>query len=120
MKKYCRAILATSVFLMTQSSAWAHATLQSSNPANGAQVAPAPKVITMQFNEKLEGAFSKATLTKAGGKAVKTEKASIAKDDPSVLHLAVPDLAAGKYTVRYTAVGHDGHPRRGEFSFDVK
>jgi methionine-rich copper-binding protein CopC len=36
------------------------------------------------------------------------------------MKLAVPTLAPGKYTVQYTAVGHDGHRRKGEYSFTVK
>jgi hypothetical protein len=36
------------------------------------------------------------------------------------MKVAVPALAPGKYTVRFIAVGDDGHRRTGSYSFTVK
>lgn len=102
------------------SSAWAHATLQSATPAKDAEVASAPKEISLQFNEKLEAAFSNAKLVDSTGKEVSTEKAVLDAANPSVMKLAVPALAAGKYKVEFVGVGHDGHRRKGDYSFTVK
>jgi hypothetical protein len=100
--------------------AWAHATLQKSTPAKDAEVTTAPKEIILQFNEKLEAAFSKAKLIDSAGKEVSTEKANLDASNPSMMKLAVPTLAPGKYKVEYVVVGHDGHRRKGEYSFTVK
>ena len=111
-------LLAASVALAA-SGAWAHAVLKSSIPAKDAEV-PAPREIALQFNEKLEPAFSTAKLVDSHGKVVETGKAEMDNNDPSIMKLAAPALASGKYTVQFTAVGHDGHRRKGEFSFKVK
>lgn len=99
--------------------AWAHATLRSATPARDAEVA-APKEIALQFNEKLEAAFSSARLVDSTGKVVTTGKATLDAADPSVMKLAVPALAPGRYRVEYVGVGHDGHRRKGDYSFTVK
>ncbi len=101
-------------------SAWAHAALKSATPAKDAEVATAPKEITLQFNEKLEAAFSNAKLVDSTGKEVTTDKATLDAADASVMKLTVPALAPGKYKVEYVGVGHDGHRRKGDYSFTVK
>lgn len=101
------------------SSAWAHATLQSATPAKDAEVT-APKEITLKFNENLEAAFSNAKVVDSNGKTVGANKAELDSADPSVMKLHVPNLAPGKYTVQFIAVGHDGHRRKGTYSFSVK
>lgn len=102
------------------SSAWAHATLKSASPAKDAIVTTAPKEISLQFNEKLEAAFSNARLVDSTGKEVTTAKATLDAADPSVMKLAVPALAPGRYKVEYVGVGHDGHRRKGDYAFTVK
>jgi methionine-rich copper-binding protein CopC len=102
------------------SSVWAHATLESATPAKDAEVRTAPTEITLQFNEKLEAAFSKARLVDSAGKEVSTPKASLDASNPSVMRLAVPALASGTYKVEYVTVGQDGHRRKGSYSFSVK
>ena len=102
------------------SSAWAHATLKSATPAKDAELTSAPKEITLQFNEKLEAAFSNAKLVDSTGKVVTADKATLDAADPSVMKLAVPALKAGRYRVEYVGVGHDGHRRKGDYSFTVK
>ncbi len=101
-------------------SVWAHAGLQSATPAKDAEVATAPKEITLRFNEKLEAAFSSAKLVDSTGKEVTKEKATLDPSNPSVMKLAVPALSPGKYKVEYVGVGHDGHRRKGDYSFTVK
>ncbi|GGI55663.1 copper homeostasis periplasmic binding protein CopC [Oxalicibacterium solurbis] len=103
-----------------QATAWAHATLQSATPAKDAEVTVAPKEVVMHFNEDLEPAFISAKVVDSTGAVVSTEKAALDAKDATVMKLAVPALSPGKYTVQYNAVGHDGHRRKGEYSFTVK
>ena len=119
-QKHALSMLFTATAMAGYTSVWAHAGLQSSTPAKDAEVAVAPKEIIVQFNEKLEAAFSSAKLVDSTGKEVTTEKATLDAGNPSVMKLAVPVLHPGKYKVEYVGVGHDGHRRKGDYSFTVK
>lgn len=98
----------------------AHAVLKASTPAADAVVDAAPKEISLVFNEKIEAAFSSATLKDGAGTAVPTGKPRVDKDNPAIMHLDVPALAAGAYKVEWVGVGRDGHRRTGAFKFSVK
>src|SRR4051812_8957129 len=76
-QKHALSMLFTATAMAGYTSVWAHAGLQSSTPAKDAEVAAAPKEITLQFNEKLEAAFSSAKLVDSTGKEVTTEKATL-------------------------------------------
>ena len=119
-QKYALSMLFAATAMAGHTSAWAHAGLQSAIPAKDAEVTTPLKEITLQFNEKLEAAFSSAKLVDSTGKQVTTEKAALDAANPSVMKLAVPALPAEKYKVEYVGVGHDGHRRKGDYSFTVK
>ena len=119
-QKYVLSILFAATALVGATSAWAHAGLKSSIPEKDAEIAAAPKEITLQFNEKLESAFSTAKLVDSTGKQVNVEKPALDAANPSVMKLPVPALSPGKYKVEYVGVGHDGHRRKGNYSFTVK
>ena len=119
-QKYVLSALFASTAMVGYTPAWAHATLKSAIPAKDAEVTTAPKEIALQFNEKLEAAFSNAKVVDSAGKEVTTDKATLDAADPSVMKLAVPALKAGTYKVEYVGVGHDGHRRKGDYSFTVK
>lgn len=122
MKKTSR-FLAAAVLLaattLSQSPACAHAVLKSASPAKDAEVS-APQKVTLHFSEKLEPAFSRAEVLDAAGKPVSAGKAALEKSEPSTMTVALPALAPGRYTVRYVAVGDDGHRREGDYAFTVK
>ena len=119
-QKSAFSILFAASTLAGYTSAWAHATLQSATPTKDAEVTMAPKDISLQFNENLEPAFSNAKVVDSTGKEVSTEKATLDASNPSVMKLAGLALASGTYKVQFVAVGHDGHRRKGEYSFTVK
>ncbi|MES2163378.1 MAG: copper homeostasis periplasmic binding protein CopC [Pseudomonadota bacterium] len=101
----------------------AHASLKSSDPAANAVLTVAPKAIALTFNEKVEQAFSSITLTDAGGQVVAgadKAKATVDEANPAILRLVLPQLPAGSYTVGWAVAGHDGHRRKGDFTFTVK
>lgn len=112
------ALLATAALAGPYASA--HASLKSSDPQAGATLAAAPKEIALTFNEKVEEAFSSITLSGANGKPVTVGKAKVDAGNPAILHVDVPALAAGAYTVKWAVAGHDGHRRTGEYKFSVK
>lgn len=119
-QKYVLSALFAGMALAGNTSAWAHAGLQTSIPEKDAEIATAPKEIMLQFNEKLESAFSTAKLVDSTGKQVNVEKPTLDPSNPSVMKLPVPALSPGKYKVEYVGVGHDGHRRKGDYSFTVK
>ncbi|MES2900343.1 MAG: copper homeostasis periplasmic binding protein CopC [Pseudomonadota bacterium] len=100
--------------------AMAHAVIKTSVPAQGAVLAAAPKEVTISFNEKVEAMFTSASVKNAAGATVSTHKAAIDPADPTMLRLPLPALSAGQYTVKWHAVGSDGHRRNGEIRFSVK
>lgn len=101
-------------------SAQAHAVVKQSVPANGAVLDAAPKEVAITFNEKVEKMFTSATLKNASGATVKTPKGALDPANPAVFRMPLPQLASGKYVVKWTAVGTDGHRRTGDVRFTVK
>ena len=94
----------------------AHAKLLSTSPAAGAQLAAAPKVLTLDFNESVQLAVLKVS---GDGKEISVPYDSGA----SAAHVAVPlpALAPGTYQVRWSALTvDDGHVVKGTFSFVIK
>lgn len=100
--------------------AHAHAKLEASIPKANAIVAPAPKEVRLQFNERLEMAFSKIKLVDGKGAAIGPLKVDLDKADPKVMVASLPALPAGAYRVQWTTLTRDGHKVKGEFSFQVK
>ena len=111
---------AAAVFALAASTVWAHASLQASEPPAGSTLAAAPKQIRLHFNEALEPAFASVKLTGVDGKDVAVEKAAVDKADGKVLVLSLPALPPGAYTVKWSAMGHDGHRMKGALGFTVR
>ena len=97
----------------------AHARLEASEPKASSVLAQAPQRIRLQFNEAIEPAFSKVALMNVQGTEIAV-KAIPDNDNHKALAVTLPALRAGDYRVHWTAMGHDGHKTKGEFSFTVK
>jgi copper resistance protein C len=94
----------------------AHAKLQSSSPANAAQLTEPPKTLTLTFNEPAQVAVLKLL---NGGKEIPITVDKSAKASQS-FSFPLPALAAGNYTVQWTAVAaDDGHVTKGSFAFSI-
>lgn len=113
-------LVAAAVFALAGGAAQAHAQLEASEPKAASTVDAAPKLIRLQFNERLEAAFSKISLRDAANHEVVLPKAELAKDSPKALAVAVPPLAPGDYRVQWSAATRDGHKVKGEFGFKVR
>ncbi|MCD2344729.1 copper homeostasis periplasmic binding protein CopC [Ideonella azotifigens] len=112
-------VLAVASAVLSPQLAQAHASLKNSTPAAGSTVS-APKDLSLTFNEKVEESFSAVTLKDAAGKDVATPKPHIDTADVTTLHVDLPTLTPGGYSVQWVAVGADGHRRTGNFNFTVK
>lgn len=105
------------VALLACGIAAAHPHLRAAQPAPGGR-ARAVRELRLRFSEDLEPAFSTVHLESGGGEAVVEPAATVARGDPRtlVLHLH-RKLPAGRYRVRWAAVGADGHRTHGTYWF---
>ena len=94
----------------------AHAKLQSSSPADNAQLSQAPKTLTLKFSESAQLAVLKLV---RDGKEIPVPLDKDAKPGQTFT-LTLPTLAPGKYTVQWSAMAaDDGHITKGSFSFSI-
>ena len=103
------------------SAADAHPQVKSAGPAPGSVVKTSPKAIRIEFSEAVVATFSGIELTNAGGQKQETGTASLNPNDKKQLIVPVNgELAPGKYTVAWHAVGDDTHHVEGKFNFEIK
>jgi copper resistance protein C len=93
----------------------AHAMLDRASPAVGSTVAQAPSRLTLTFTEKLEPAFSGATVHNAAGQRVD----SGARASGTTIHISLKPLPPGTYKVNWHVLSVDTHKTEGSYSFTV-
>jgi methionine-rich copper-binding protein CopC len=101
--------------LLATPAAWGHAHVKSSTPANGSTLPAAPAQLAITFNE----AALVTVLTLQQDGAAPVALPALPKAPASELALPLPALAAGHYTVKWRAVGDDGHVTAGTLQFTV-
>ena len=102
--------------LLAAATCLAHARLQSSTPADNAQLAAAPKTLLLNFSEAAQLAVLKLV---NDGKEIPIALDKSAKPAQSFT-LTLPALAPGSYTVEWTALAaDDGHVTKGKFKFSI-
>ena len=102
--------------LLAAGTCWAHAHLQSSTPADNAQLSAAPATLSLNFNEAAQLAMLKLVLE---GREIPIAVDKNAKPGQSFT-LTLPTLAPGSYIVQWTAVAaDDGHVTKGTFKFSI-
>jgi len=112
-----RILVALAAIACLAAPASAHAFLKRAQPSAGAVLAAAPKSVALAFTEKLEPAFSGATVTDAAGHNVAAAGAVI--DGVSMI-VPLRPLGRGTYRVVWHAVSVDTHRTEGAYSFTVK
>jgi methionine-rich copper-binding protein CopC len=102
--------------LLAAGQSLAHARLQSSTPADNAQLTHAPTTLSLNFSEAARLARLRLTLD---GKEIPVALDKNAKPSQSFT-LTLPALAPGSYTVEWAAVAaDDGHVTKGAFKFSI-
>jgi len=101
------------------SPASAHAFLDHASPAVGSTVHAPPAQVKLWFTQKLEPAFSNAQVSDASGKRVDQADARVDDGDRTVLTVSLPQLAPGRYRVKWRVLSVDTHVTEGDYSFDV-
>lgn len=113
--------IATSAPVAPLTARW-HPKLLRSMPAAGETLKAPPASITLWFSEPIELGVSRLRLQGAGAAPVALGKAAVVPGtDGNGVSASVPtSLAAGTYTVTWTAASADGHPMRGTYVFTVQ
>jgi methionine-rich copper-binding protein CopC len=94
----------------------AHAKLQSSSPADKAQLSAAPNNLTLTFSEAAQLAVLKLV---RDGKEIPVALDKGAKAG-TTFTLTLPALTPGNYTVQWSALAaDDGHVTKGSFTFSI-
>ena len=118
-KKFISSTLTATLLMAYSSASMAHAKLQKSVPAADAVVKVVPKNIRIEFNEKLEAAFSTINISNREGRKIATDKAVVDPRDGKVMALALPELKPGQYQVNWNAVTIDGHRVKSSYKFSI-
>ena len=106
--------LIVSIFMTT--SAFAHVSLVSSMPADGAKLDMAPHMVMLTFSE--ESNLTGFDMVNENGDAVAIDE--LPKGLTAMAHISVPTLTSGKYTITWHAASKDMHAMSGTVTFTVK
>ena len=113
-----RALLVSAVAaLVAPAAAAAHATLLRTQPANGAVLAHAPRVVRVEFDDTIRVAPGNAAVANASGASVLAGKSHVAGH--TLLVPLASGLRDGAYSVRWSIVSDDGHREQGVLAFAV-
>lgn len=114
-RRVCVAALVWLAMGVAMHGAWAHASLVSSDPADGAMLAAPPAKVVLRFNEPVSPLI--ARLIDSAG-ATRADLVVEAKNE--TLEIALPsDLPTGTQTLSYRIVSADGHPVGGVVVFSI-
>lgn len=97
---------------------FSHAQLENANPAPNSQLPSSPADITLTFNERLERELYYIKVFDSHGEPI-TENRTEMSQDQKKMHLSLPPLDDGLYTVTYRVISSDGHPIRGSYVISV-
>ncbi len=112
--------LAAALLLGLPGGAFAHATLEGTQPERGATVAREPGQVAFRFDETVEGNFGAVRVFDTRGARVDMGDGFHPNGTGSVIgvHLK-PGLPGGTYTATYRVVSADGHIVTGGFVFAI-
>lgn len=113
------ALLLLAGLLAVPSGAAAHGALRRSEPAAGARLDVAPRVVRLVFTEPVELAVARVALLGPGGPPVALSALRRGDSASVIVADVVGPLAAGEHVVEWQVAGRDGHPVRGTFRFTI-
>jgi copper resistance protein C len=100
--------------------ALAHAMLVKAEPARRAALTKAPSQVRLWFNEEIEKDYASLAVQDMAKATVTEIKPHVAAEDPKSIVLPLPELEAGKYTVKFRVLSVDGHVVDSSYDFTVK
>jgi copper transport protein len=99
--------------------AWAHATLEGTDPAAGATVVRSPDAVTLTFSEDVQVALGGVRAFDSRGHRVDLGAPGHPGGEGTKVRASVPQLRDGTYVVTWRVTSADSHPIRGAFTFSV-
>jgi len=120
-RRLAGAVLALPLLLVLAAGpASAHAALDSSDPAQGSQLASAPAAVQLVFSEEVTLTDRSVQVTDPRGQRVDDGKAAHPADNGRAVRVGLRSgLERGSYTVSWRVASVDGHPVAGIFSFGI-
>ena len=113
------AVGAAVVVLLAAGPASAHATLENTNPAQGAVVSTAPAQVSLTFDESVGISADSIRVFDPNGKRV-DDGQTVATSNPDTIAISLRSgLADGTYTVAWHVISADSHPVEGAYVFSV-
>jgi copper transport protein len=113
------AVVVALVPLALPGTAWAHATLLSTQPAVGQRLARSPRAVTLTFDQSVKTLPNGIRVYDGAGTLV-SGTARGAPGNPRVVEVSLRQLPKGAYTVRWSAISNDSHVGHGVFTFGVR
>lgn len=111
------ALTAVVVFLLvTAAPAWAHATLSSSSPSDGAVLPALPSAATLTFDESVHPVTADITVLDPDGRRV---GGTVAANGPKVTVGLPRSGVPGTYTLTWRVISADSHPVGGAITFSL-
>jgi copper transport protein len=111
-------VVTVASILLLAGPASAHASLETSDPANGAVLTQPPSQIVLGFDESVDIALGAIRLYDGRGHEIDVGPAHHQGDNSHVA-VSVPKLADDAYVVSWRVVSADSHPVHGAFTFQV-
>ena len=111
-------VVTVASILLLAGPASAHASLETSDPANGAVLTQPPSQIVLGFDESVDIALGAIRLYDGRGHEIDVGAAHHQGDNAHVA-VSVPKLADDAYVVSWRVVSADSHPVHGAFTFQV-
>ncbi|OJH19200.1 hypothetical protein BLX88_08380 [Bacillus obstructivus] len=97
----------------------AHSTLIETTPEKMEVTDTSPKFLELRFNEPIEQDLADITIYDWNAKPVISKQSVGGEKRSKVLHINLPNLKQGTYTVQWSVVSLDGHPVSGSYMFAV-
>jgi copper transport protein len=111
-------VVAVASLLILAGPASAHASLETTDPANGAALIEAPSQIVLGFDESVDVALGAIRLYDGTGHEIDVGPSHHQGDNAHVA-VNVPEIGPGAYVVSWRVVSADSHPVHGAFTFQV-
>ncbi|MGQ0714218.1 MAG: copper resistance CopC/CopD family protein [Gemmatimonadaceae bacterium] len=116
-----RALAVAASLLLGPALLLAHGVLRRSEPANGAVLRAAPRVIRLTFSEPPQLSFTRVELVGPDSLPVATSALRIGAPDSTSVIVAdvLGPLVAGRHRILWQITSADGHPVRGTIAFRI-
>lgn len=100
-------------------SALAHSQLVKAEPPRRAVLTKPPTQVRLWFNENIEGDYASLVVLDAKKQPISDLKPALTPEDPKSIVLPLPELAPGKYSVKFRVLSVDGHVVESSYDFTI-